>query len=358
MNIGIVTETLFNNYGGILQNFALQHVLRSIGHTPITIDYIKNERSYIRFCVAQFLTFVSRLIGSKKRMYVTYSKASLRPPKIANFLRLNINLTQPVQNYSYSIIDSYCLDCIIVGSDQVWCPKCKPKGLIQNLYLSFANDSNIKKIAYAASFGDRNWVYDTVMTKQCALLAKKFDAISTREDSGVLLCRDYLGVDAVGVLDPTLLLEKQVYLDLCRCVPKNENILFAYVLDINDAKRNFIMSVASSKGLIPKIVSIGNQDALSVEEWIAMFRDSSFVITDSFHGSVFSIIFNCDFYAILNSGRGGDRFISLFRRLGLEKRLLVDQLIDEGNTISWSDVNSKRNEWIEISLKYLKENLC
>jgi hypothetical protein len=169
------------------------------------------------------------------------------------------------------------------------------------------------------------------------MLAKNFNAISVREDSAVKLSNDNLGVDAVHVLDPTMLLTKEDYEELVvkDQVSKSKGNLMIYVLDKSYKNTEIIQQVAIELGLIPfslmplyTFSSVGKKyikDCVfpPVTEWLRGFMDADFVITDSFHGTVFSIIFNKPFLSIGNAGRGVTRFTSLLKIFGLENRLVL-----------------------------------
>ena len=167
------------------------------------------------------------------------------------------------------------------------------------MFLRFVSKPNVKKLAYAASFGIDEWDYSPELTKECSRLAKEFMAISVREGSGIVLCNKHLDVEAVQVIDPTLLLDKADYEQLCADIPVESTPFTAvYVLDKSLPKMQLIQKLASEIGLPTKIFSAHHGMTLSIEEWLAMFRDARYLITDSFHGTAFSIIFNKPFVAI------------------------------------------------------------
>ena len=103
----------------------------------------------------------------------------------------------------------YEYDAYVVGSDQVWRPNYNP--FMKAMFLGITEREDVKRIAYAASFGTSKWEFSPQMTSECAVLAKKFDMITVREKSGVDLCREYFGVEATWVLDPTMLLNREDY---------------------------------------------------------------------------------------------------------------------------------------------------
>ena len=312
MNICIVTQPLEQNYGAILQNFALQRILDKKGHSAITIDFLPKQQSLIRYLLSIIKTTLL-LFSSKRRPFSKRTGAAYRKNFFDDFVKKYIKTTQTVRKYSPNLLFDNDAKTVIVGSDQVWRPKFS-FGLKDKFLYFCRNLNNIKRIAYAASFGVDKWEYSLKQTKICSCLAKMFTAISVREESGVKLCKDYLGVDAVFVLDPTLLLDKRDYCNVCENVPaKKEKFLAAFVLDKNENVCSLCKTIAEEQGLVLKFFQDGNNASLSVSEWLAMFRDASYVVTDSFHGTVFSIIFEKNFKCVYNESRGAARFESLLK---------------------------------------------
>lgn len=357
MNIAIVTQPIKSNYGGVLQNYALQHVLRQLGHNPITLDY--RDSSPLWFYIGQTIkTILLAPFPSKRRKITPYRNVFIRSPLIMDFVHKNITLTkEEMLSYKRSALTKYDIEAIVVGSDQVWRPMYNP-GCLYDTFLGFAHGLNIKKLAYAASFGVDNWEFTLEQTKRCGELVRDFDAVSVREASGKELCKSYLSVDAVEVLDPTLLLNADDYKAVCSQVPTAKNdYLCAYILDWNEEKLSVVKTFAKSLCCELKLFSAHTQLELSVEEWLAMFRDAKFVITDSFHGSVFSIIFHKPFYSLVNSDRGASRFHSLLGKFGLSSRIITSLPEKENPNINWSDVEAKRIQWKTISIDYINQHL-
>ncbi len=363
MKIAILTQPLRANYGGVLQNYALQQVLIKLGHEPITIEkdpylHISKLKLFLELPKRTFTKYIL-----KKRKYIFNEKQH------NNYIRQLSHILKPfISKYinrrfvnNWSSIDYTLYDAFIVGSDQVWRPLYN-WGILDKMFLSFIPQStNVKRIAYAVSFGTSEWEYDNEQTKQFANLIQQFDAVSTREIDGVDLCRKYLNrADAVTVLDPTLLLEKEDYLNPCKDIPtENDNILFAYILDKDYNTKNQLEKIAKEKGLKLKLVSADSDCTLSVEEWLAMFRDAKMVITDSFHGTVFSIIFNKEFYSICNTSRGNSRFNSLLSQFKLQDRLFNDvkSINLNSNQINWININNIKSTLLNKSICFLTNNL-
>ena len=156
-------------------------------------------------------------------------------------------------------------------------------------------------------------------------LAKRFDAVSVREKSAIRLCKQYLGVDAVHLIDPTLLLIKEDYIDLLHPTAKTENLLVCYILDKTDQKTAIATEIMRSLGYQIQNINIdgNNSRQLSVEEWIDSFHRADFIFTDSFHGCVFSVIFRKPFIVFGNIDRGLSRFDSLLNMFDLKNRMVT-----------------------------------
>jgi len=361
MKIGILTIPLHQNYGGIIQNYALQKVLIQLGHTPITIDKEKPKKSFFRFYLSKLKYFIYSFLNIKVSGIFSFQLFE-RNEKFESFIRRNINLTRKVRKLNKNLITKYGIDCVVAGSDQIWRNDFFWEDDLRNNYLEFLKDCDILKIAYAASFGINYWDYEDELTKTCKALVNQFEGVSTREDSGVILCDKYLGKKAVPVSDPTLLLSKDDYVSLCRLIPpppkKNRNkFLFVYCLDISSEYLEDIKSEANARGWNLIIAGSELNANMSVEEWLAMFRDAEYVITDSFHGTVFSIIFNKPFSTLLNETRGNDRFMSLLGRFDLNDRIYHEGGLINDKDIDWVKTTELIQLWKERSIAFLKRHL-
>lgn len=381
MKIAILTLPLHNNYGGLLQTYALQKVLKGMGHEPWLVRFSKKE--HYRTCgwwmdltIRYVKNFVRLLIGRtldrhpnrKEEMYVSQYTNLFIERYISP---ISNELTTPRQ------LSSYCkkagFDAYVVGSDQVWRPLYAPK--ISNYFLDFCKGRKVKRIAYAASFGTHQWEFSEKETKECRKLIKDFDAVSVREDSGVTLCRDYLDVIAYHMADPTLLLDRKDFAAIVEQEngKRNDGQLFRFFVDPTQEKEDLTQSVAkelryttfstSAKTYFSKQTYAQDRESCvspSVADWIASFMDAKLVITDSYHGCIFSIIFNKPFVAIANKGRGQSRFESLLRIFGLEQCQGDDlQSIRRAlsSPIDWEKVNAVKEKLRINSLNFLHESL-
>lgn len=340
MKIGIVTLTLHANYGGILQAYALQVLLERMGHSVEVIESdeaLCRKPSSLRLLLSNVKQTIKRLFGRPHR----YFKDAVRDRFVFEaHTREFIDAYVHLHKYSsFSSISKSAYDAYVVGSDQVWRPKYFKNMVasMPNAFLSFTRGWDVKRVAYAASFGTSEWEYSQKETEVCKKLLEKFDAVSVREANAVKLVDRYFSREADHLLDPTLLLSQEDYLDLMEkrvSLPSAGNLM-CYILDSNEEINEFIDKLACGKGLRAFCASVSEKDRTlpleqrvhpPVEQWLRGFSDAEFVVTDSFHACVFSIIFKRQFVALGNKGRGMDRFVSLLSLFGLEDRLVSDAM--------------------------------
>ena len=369
MRIGILTLPLHTNYGGILQAYALQTVLERMGHEVKVIN--RNTDYKLPLWKTPFVyskRIIKNILGYKTPLFYEQKLIKEQPIIRQNtdrFIRQYIH-TLNVDNYTDLREEDF--DAIVVGSDQVWRPKYF--GRIEDAYLNFAKTWNIKRIAYAASFGTDEWEYSVGKTKKCSRLVKQFDTVSVREMSGIDLCKDYFGITVEHVLDPTMLLSKDDFIQLFNIskTSQSDGNLLSYILDETSEKQLLIGEIAEKKGLIPFRVNSKVEDMSAlleeriqppVEQWIRGFYDAEFIVTDSFHACVFSIIFNKPFLVIENEKRGLSRILSLLTMLKLEDRKIKisdDYVNICKKKIEWDAVNSILKDKIFLSKKFLSNN--
>ncbi len=371
MKIGILTHPLETNYGGILQAFALQKVLRDMGHDVYTIDR-HNRLSYPSF-FRHFLSFGKRNllhylkgknVSTAWNPFISEKDFKYISNNTQKFIDKNIQLTDRIDSHQLrEIDDKYLFDAYVVGSDQVWLPQYCPDS-----FLSFVKRDNVKRVAYAASCGKMSFMQIEGLKQQCIELAKKFDAISAREEQLSIDAQNVLGKEVVHVLDPTMLLRKEDYLEVIEKSSSGEKELFSYVLDKTQFKKEVVNEISTMckchviNGNVEEYyVKKRNLDIEkcifpTVDNWINGFNNAEYIITDSFHGTVFSIIFNKPFIVIGNKERGMGRFVSLLDMFGLKDRMVYS--IEEAKEtilrpIDYERVNSILSERRRLSMKFL-----
>lgn len=334
------------NYGAVLNAVALYKAVRDMGYSVVMFDeryrWPHNDHGNVFW---QFL---------HSERVVTAAVPTLRS---LNNAAANVNT-------------------LLVGSDQVWNPACMYEHYYQ---LDFAKPAH-RKVSYASSFGNSRELYTGDFLKRSKAYLQRFDAVSVREHQGVQMLGEMFGVHrAEHVTDPVFLRstawwsERADKGDAATDTP----YVLAYILDPSPQKQEAIIAAAKAQG-ISKIIYIVDLGAppvklietegitasvhrgISLFNWLKLIRDARLVITDSFHGTCFAIIFGRDFYAIGNTGRGVDRFTSLLGKLELQDRLLAekDLAIPALPAIDYARVGGILKEWVAASTRWLQTQLA
>lgn len=329
MKIAILTLPLNYNYGGIIQNYALQTVLERMGHKVYSINLCKPK---IKVKVAKTpLSLTKRIIKKTLRL-----DKLIIDIHIIRFINNNIHLTKPFYSKEdLKEINGMGFDAIVVGSDQVWrVPYVYPD--IQTYFLDFITNKKIKKLAYSASFGSDEIEFSEKEIKDCGELIKSFDFISVREDAGLDLINNKYKWECknkpIHTLDPTMLLSKEDYINLSLDYESQlDGELFYYILDMTEDKKKVLDQLSKDLGYKPftikgKVSKWYNDPQKKiippVELWLQAFNKAKFIFTDSFHGCVFSIIFNKEFIVYGNEGRGMSRFNSLLSLYNINSHMV------------------------------------
>lgn len=364
MKIGIITMPLCANYGGTLQNWALQQVLIRMGHEPITLRFpvvyqgMSSVHYWLKVFPIQLIRYIAhKFVAGRYEMPLTIGTWKKSVSGMERFVDEHINVTEYLPNLTMDDVRMYGIEALIVGSDQIWRPV--KYDAVKYYFLGFSNDSDIRRIAYAPSVALDDWPFMEETTVQLRHLIKKFSAVSVREESSVQLVKENLGVDAQWVLDPTMLLAKEDYLELCKDEPKSaESFIFAYILDMTPEKRKMAEQISQTLGCKVKYLTADKvMEEDTIEKWLANFRDAKFVITDSYHGTVFSLIFQKQFYCFYNNYRGKARMDSLKKLSGLVDRFGQDVVGSIVDNIDYSVVEERVNVMICTSMSFLKESL-
>lgn len=371
MKIGILTFPLNYNYGNLLQAFALLTYLKNEGNVVELINYPVRKQS-VKGRLKGFAKFIIKTLFKKH--------AIIRHPQLFVHSGFESFIAEKINPKSEAVFDEEQLiklvsqkkyDLVIVGSDQVWRKDYLGKRL-PLYFLSFV-DSDVRKIAYSASFGVDYWQFNQKETDEIQNLLRRFSAISVREKSGVKLCEENLRLQVKHIVDPSFLLKLDDYIKLTnpnKFHTPNEYI-FTYLLDENETMKQLVREAQNIKDINDKIsfsllsVRHNNRNIEQnkpIEYWLHCIYHSKFVVTNSFHGTAFALLLNKPFVTVVNQKRGLTRFYSLLKMFDLEYRLINENSIDKLNTIckseiNWNDVNAiienKRNE----AKRFLTENL-
>lgn len=271
-------------------------------------------------------------------------------------------------------------DTFVIGSDQVWNYGIS-RGFGKAFYLDFVNDDK-RKISYAASFGHIKDLSPSNEIPKISALMKRFNAISVREDSGVSIAQGVYGVPATQVAEPIFLTDAQHYRDLASRSSRDVSTpyLLAYILDPTPEKKAAIEHVAAKLGLKPRIIldawphlfeenkakmamDDAIEDDLDAYDFLKLYANSSYVVTDSFHGTAFALKFEKPFASIGNRRRGVARFDSLFQLVGHRERFtlkaedIVARDADFLAPLDYTDIRRALDSHVAVSKKWLKAAL-
>ena len=342
--IGIITFHAAHNYGSVLQAYATQQLIKGMGYENEIINYrLPNQRQFYnnlysyKFGAKDFLRRIMKLPEHKKRVE--------RKKKFENFISGKLVLSEKeykAYDQLMGLHDRY--DAIITGSDQVWNKHCKaefktePEESILGYYLNWADD-DVVRISFSSSFGGMKREEISAYSQMLA----KYSALSVREADGAQMLSDLLdGRSVENTLDPTLLLSPAQWSELCKgnSFSGTRQYVLVYTLRQYNAAKILLEPVKElSKrfGLEIKVIAPFSLtcDAMAQsvidsgpEDFIALIRDASLVVTDSFHGTAFSINMGTPFYVIEHSK--DNRKGLLLKRLGLQDRALTscDELLN------------------------------
>lgn len=395
----VVIITLFSlrNYGSMLQAYALQEYLRNRGYDAAS-THMMNRSGFLLRAARRLIGSLQRLVATPSQTMKVIRKPSLFGKKAMEFFRYarvsrDKQIGSQRELYTQEFTDRYIklvrgkdlaeetskdrYHAIIVGSDQVW----RRAGItVTNYLLDFAENWDVIRLSYSASFGsDQLSAYPTRLRARTAELARKFSAISLREASALDSVHKYWGVDADWHIDPTLLLDADHYKELIAAddalISRSSGQVFEFFLSPNEVDKEASAFVCESLGLkplriMPPGVSMDRRDNIlseienyrypRVTEWLNSFVDSGFVVSNSFHATVFSLIFHRPFISV-GSKPGTERIAALLKMFGLEHRLIrtaseiTDDILNE--EIDWEKVDqvieSERARTLEYFDRYL-----
>ena len=332
----MITFSCAFNYGAVLQTYGLYSYLKNRGHEIYVIDYIPDRYNLDAENYADMAIKRTRLWK-----YIPFSKTVWKKTRLAQmkqnranfrqFLEKNIKLTHKYFSFEELSKDVPDADLYITGSDQVWNPDFVWEGLIDKpYYFAFLSDE-AKKISYASSFG-KSKLTDSELEIAKKYLSK-YNYLSVREKTGVDVIKA-MGLDAVEVADPTVLAGREVFSELAK---KNSWMDMPYMvlfqITFHQELYEACKSIANKNGLklillIPDVFQASNLDyegkivLPSVEEWIGYLENAAYVVTDSFHATVFSIMFERPFSSYAMAGYNG-RIYNILNKLDLDKRILL-----------------------------------
>lgn len=367
MKIGILTLPLHTNYGGILQAWALQTVLQRMGH-DVEVFGIKpqNGRAWylmplvwgsriIRKCIGRYQSDIFNEYWQRKEEQHKFKR-------VKSFANKNINL-QIID--SLGSLSEFLYDGIIVGSDQIWREvyirylwRCENP---ESAFLYHLRDTDLLKIAYGASFGIDKWTFSQMTTQNIKQALSAFESISVRETSAVGLLKENVDIDSTHVCDPTMLITAEEYKRQFKIKDGRNSGIVSYILDPSDLSKALVDKISSNTNQSASEINVPDTAGIypSVERWVEMIATSKMVVTDSFHGCIFSLIFRKPLIFIENSSRGNARFQSLIETFGIADNIVRD-IKDFDLSKSYSlpkDIDNTVETIVSRSMTFLRQNL-
>lgn len=380
--IGIITIVKVNNYGAELQAFALQRKLELLGYQPEIIDYLyykdwrfrDSRRSRplvplgLRGRLAYFAKYRVAGMLADTLLPLLSKDARLRKERFASFHGRNTKFSRAFRSMPALYSASLGYDVYMVGSDQVWNPSASSS--IEPYFLTFA-PAGAKRISYASSFGVSS-ISGPLQGRYKELLAN-IESVSVREDSGVELVRSLTGREARLVADPTLLLSKGEWSGYM--VPDQDapaRYVLIYDLSDSDAVTRMALHIGTGMGLpvlrvckrafnVRKDAGVRNILDAGPAEFLHLVAHAAFVVTNSFHGTAFSVNFNVPFLTVVSARKkNNSRMASLLDAVGLSGRLVVDDAGDgplPSLGVDFSGANSALARLRQASVDFLVSNL-
>lgn len=379
MKIGILTFSSTNdNYGQLFQGYALQKYLQLQGHDAYIIRYrYQPARPLLRKIIKVALVYplIEWIMNYKKRQWLLLLVKKNEKRDFETFRKQYFR--QSV--VSYSRLDELkrhppLAGCYIAGSDQIWSSLSRKKEY-SVYFLPFGPDT-IRRVAYAASFGMTH--YPEAFRPRLKRELKRFDHISVREADGIRICEE-VGYKAQQVLDPTFLLPVSVYMSFVDKLPQfSGEYAYLYILNVltaSEIKWEALASVLQEKawqpvftissGYLParELFDVDNYYYATPQEWLTHIFYSQLVITTSFHGVVFSLLFhkNFIFFPLKNKfSIGNNRVYDLLDKVGLSAKIIEDATsIREAIHIpvSWPSVDDRLQPFKAQSISYLEQAL-
>jgi hypothetical protein len=382
--VAIVSCYFKHNYGSVLQAYATQMFLDKLGIENETInisqnkDFSNGKRKYYLGQISNFSFIKSKLGMVKLKVYKKINKKlgnniTIRDEKYNEF-KQNFKLSYPYKNYKE--LNEACkqYSSILVGSDQLWLPV----NVVANYYTLNWVPNDVNKISLSTSFGIAE--IPTKYKSKYKEFLNRIDYLSVRETSGIKLIKQITGRTAKLVCDPTMLLNKQEWMQIQKKEPIiSEKYILCYFLGKNIEHRKFAEKLREKTGY--KIISLNHADEyvkysdifadempydIGPKEWLNLIRNAQYVCTDSFHGTVFSLINNVEFftferYKSKNSKIStNSRIYSLLELVELKERILngnedIEEMLK--NKIDFTTVNSKIDMFRKESIEFLTEAL-
>jgi len=359
MKVGIITFHRALNYGAVLQAYALGKALRNNNIDAKILDY-RNKHTENNYEI-KIIYPGSNIIGMISNL-LTFKYRNEKNNKFKQFISDYLYLTDSALFTSAQLSGTEC-DAYITGSDQVWNYKCSNKTSFsdKSYFLDFVKDGS-KKNSYAASFGFSDIPLE--YKEQYKMLLEKYNKIAVREKQGAEIIKNLLGREVPVVLDPTLLLDIYEWDNISIKYKQQEKYVLMYLMWHSPSLVAFAKKLAEENGFkllfisdsILKRSGIRNIHSVGPREWLGLFQNAAYIVTNSFHGAAFAINFNKELFVeyLPKTSKVNSRLENILGMFGLKNRLIKYGVNEEsGKMIDYKKVNKTLKEEREISMKYL-----
>lgn len=367
MKIATLTFHGSHNYGSVLQAYALSKQLELMGNEVEILNLRPQSQKDAYPRVPNFRRFVEKAF-----YFINKSKLDRRYDEYERF----INNVLPTTKTEYAsteelITVDFDYDAYVCGGDQIWNPVCQD--FETAYYLQFLdNNSKAKRISYSPSLGKTE--FDDETEKKIGAWVQSFDNISVRETRGAKLVASLSGRTVDVVCDPVVLLDRKYWDELAVDPKINEPYMLVYFLENNHGNKDFVDELSQALGLKVVVLTEYLRDIIkpyikkydaSPEEFVGLFKNASFVYTNSFHGTAFATIYNKPFISVIDADQenavnnNDSRKIDYLNLIGLQNRLVKNNLPPKEELLScdYTEANKKIKEFREKSYKYLCDAL-
>lgn len=348
MRIGLLTYHHSVNIGAVMQTYATCRALNELGHEVVIVDIRQPEGNH-----RGFVKLLADAANIKRNISLRGFKSKFYPSMTSQYLSVDALRRNPPQ-----------VDCLLVGSDQTWNPDIS-REMAMAYFLDFG-DEGIRRVSFASSFGRDQWPEGSSITDNAQKALERFQHISVREKTGLDILTHTFGLNGTIVVDPTMLFTG--FPELTGHITESDELV-CYKLERNPEFYAGIGAVKRLSGMPARLLNnsypvkgLRYTCPPGVKEWIYRLGGAKMVLTDSFHGTVFSILYKRNFVAIKNKNGKDSRLSDLLDSVGLRDRLFdsieaLQQDLSWLQPIDYSRVDPSVSTLREESWDYLRTAL-
>lgn len=368
MNIGILTFHGSHNYGSVLQAYALSKQLSEMGH-QVQIINLRNQAQKDAYSIFKKRPFSVRNLIFDGFTVMTYCPRKRRFRNFEYFINHVLPITMEEYGSGEELRNAKLdFDAYVTGSDQVWNPSCQD--FEPAYYLDFVDESKLR-VAYAPSLGKAN--HNSSDLSLIRNLLKNMDSISCREEDGVRVLQQLTTKLVTHVCDPVILLDKKYWDEFATEPLYKEPYILTYFLNNNHGDRSQVDYLRKATGC--RVIALNEYISdwlnphvslridVTPQQFVSLIKNATYVLTNSFHATAFSVIFERTFFTAIASqsdvhNNNDSRKIDFLKQLGLESRLIPNGTVpDLSAAIDYSNTRQRLQEFRNNSMNYLTQSL-